>query len=140
MAQASDGLLYGTTVFGGTDDLGTVYRVDLATDTLATTYSFTLVPPSGRTPQAPLTQAGDGLLYGTTFTGGEGNAGAVYRVDPASGSVTTIHSFTTTPPHGAGPTAGLVQASGRLALRHDVFRRRSLRPAPSIDSIRPVAK
>jgi uncharacterized repeat protein (TIGR03803 family) len=39
---------------------------------------------------APLTPAGNGLFYGTTFSGGDNNAGSIFEFDPSgSGSITT---------------------------------------------------
>ena len=61
-----------------------------------TVHSFTTTPPSGSFPYGRLTQGSDGFLYGTTAEGGAENLGAIYRLDPATGAVTSIHSFITT--------------------------------------------
>jgi uncharacterized repeat protein (TIGR03803 family) len=54
-----------------------------------------------------------GNLYGTTYQGGTGKLGVVYRVSP-SGHETVLHTFTGTP-DGANPYAGLIaDSSGNL--------------------------
>src|SRR6185369_11976747 len=63
---------------------------------------------NGTTPVAGLVQAQDGLLYGTTESGGANNTGMVYQVT-LDGTVTLIHSFTGGN-GGASPDAELVVA------------------------------
>ena len=111
LTPASDGFLYGTTVLGGEANAGTIFRIEPATGAVITVHSFATTPPSGSFPYGRLTQGSDGFLYGTTAEGGVENLGAVYRLDPATGVVTSIHSFTTTAPSSWGPRAGLTQAS-----------------------------
>jgi uncharacterized repeat protein (TIGR03803 family) len=57
---------------------------------------------------APLVQATNGNLYGTTASGGANGDGAVFQFT-TSGTPTTLHSFDST--DGADPEAGLIQAS-----------------------------
>lgn len=72
LVQAGDGKFYGTTSAGGTNGLGTAFRLTPGqnTETLA---NFSA--PDGN-PHAPLTIATDGLPYGTT----SGSDGAIYRL------------------------------------------------------------
>src|SRR3979490_2519903 len=58
-------------------------------------------------PQAALLRATDGNYYGTSSSGGEANAGTVFRLTPA-GSLTQLSSFSGGA-DGGYPTAGLVQ-------------------------------
>jgi uncharacterized repeat protein (TIGR03803 family) len=46
----------------------------------------------GRNPQSGLLQASDGNFYGTTWAGGAGDAGTVFRITPA-GVETVLYSF-----------------------------------------------
>src|ERR1700694_4001886 len=55
-----------------------------------------------------LIQGSDGNFYGTTGQGGPIGAGTVFKMD-ASGTVTTLHSFTGS--DGVRPLAALVQGS-----------------------------
>ena len=106
--QASDGNLYGTTYNGGPDDLGTVFKIT-PSGTLTTLYSFRGYPSDGGTPWGGLIQASDGNLYGTTFRGGVYGYGNVFKITTA-GTMTSLYSFSDGS-DGAGPTAGVIQAS-----------------------------
>ena len=57
-----------------------------------------------------MTEAGDGFLYGTTQSGGAGDSGTIYRLDPATEVVTEVHSFTGIAPDGRRPIAGLTRS------------------------------
>ena len=93
LLQTTDGYLYGTTVEGGANNLGTVFRVDVATNSLVTIHTFD--GSDGARPHAGLIQATDGNLYGTTSGEvdpyGNTRGGTVYKLD-ASGVLTTVNS------------------------------------------------
>src|ERR1051325_7622008 len=55
---------------------------------------------------APLTQAPDGTLYGTSSSGGLGANGTVYKLNPDGTRFATLYSFTNGN-DGAGPVAGV---------------------------------
>jgi len=76
LLQASDGKLYGTTVAGGTQDSGTLFSYDIATNAITTLVSFT--GPIGTCPYGNLIQATDGQLYGMTNIGGTYNNGTIF--------------------------------------------------------------
>jgi len=82
------GNLYGTTVFGGTSNKGTIFKLD-SSGVLTVLYSF-----SGFDGSEPgeLVMDAVGNLYGNTFNGGDHNFGVVFKMDP-SGNVTVLHSF-----------------------------------------------
>jgi uncharacterized repeat protein (TIGR03803 family) len=109
---ASDGNLYGTTTYGGAENLGTVFRVTPAGG-FSTVYSFDGLV--GSYPLVNLMQGSDGNLYGTTANGGEFNSGAIFKLT-LSGAATNLHSFTAPDTNevnadGFGPHGALVQAS-----------------------------
>jgi uncharacterized repeat protein (TIGR03803 family) len=120
LVQATDGNFYGTTLGGGANGEGTVFKISPATPyTLTTLYSFCSQGGSdctdGADPTATLVQATDGNFYGTTGLGGGDNSfscdegrgcGTVFRITP-SGTLTTLHSFDYA--DGYGPTGALVQ-------------------------------
>ena len=64
-------------------------------------------PPRGL--YGDLVQGTDGDFYSTTFQGGTGNVGTVFKVS-AAGAITKLHSFTGVS-DGSSPNASLVQAS-----------------------------
>jgi uncharacterized repeat protein (TIGR03803 family) len=82
LVQATDGILYGTTSAGGNDTCmngfgcGTIFKVS-AGGTLNTLHIF--AGTDGETPEAGLTQATDGNLYGSTTYGG-GGSGSIFRL------------------------------------------------------------
>jgi uncharacterized repeat protein (TIGR03803 family) len=101
------GNLYGTTMFGGANQGGTVFR--LATDGTETViHSFCSVRHcrDGQWPQAGLIMDGAGNLYGTTLVGGIKNEGTVFTIS-ANGEETVLYSFRLTG-NAAGPTTNLV--------------------------------
>jgi uncharacterized repeat protein (TIGR03803 family) len=112
LVKAINGKLYGTTVEGGTDDGGTVFK--FGSGTLTTLYSFCSQPncTDGAYPNG-LIQASDGNFYGTTREGGaKDSEGTVFKISPA-GTLTTLYSFCPqwpNCPHGDEPN-GLIQAS-----------------------------
>src|ERR1039457_1003185 len=115
LVQATNGGLYGTTYYGGTNSAGTIFKITPG-GTLTTLYSF--CPQTNCTdgfgPQAGLVQAANGDLYGTNG-GGANSSGAGFKITP-SGTLTTLYSFCSQGVYpyctdGLNPDAGLVQAA-----------------------------
>ena len=103
------GKLYGTTVYGGANDDGTVFSITPSgTETML--YSFK-GSGDGERPYAGLINV-KGTLYGTTHLGGANGDGMVFSITP-SGTETVIYSF-----KGSGdgeyPYAGLINVEGTL--------------------------
>jgi uncharacterized repeat protein (TIGR03803 family) len=109
LVQGSDGSLYGTTLVGGTDNQGTVFKM---TPTGAETvlHSFAGNTVDGGYPSAALLQGSDGNFYGTASNSGPGGGGIVFMVTPA-GAESVLHSFTSFNRDSSYPTAALIQAS-----------------------------
>jgi uncharacterized repeat protein (TIGR03803 family) len=89
LVEASDGSLYGTTLRGGTNDKGTVFRITTA-GTASVIHSF--AGSDGENPEGTLIIGADGALYGTTLQGGSGNRGVVYKIT-TTGTFTALYSF-----------------------------------------------
>ena len=81
LIQGSDGNLYGTTSAGGAQGAGTVFRIT-PSGTKTVLYSFAGGNSDGASPASALVLATDGNFYGTTYGGGAGNAGTVFKVTP----------------------------------------------------------
>ncbi len=96
LIQGADGNLYGTTLRGGENGGGTIFKLDPASS-FTTIHSFAGI--DGRGPSS-LFQGTDGNLYGTT--GGGQNPGTIFRLD-REGKLEILHS--------AGPDGCLIQGS-----------------------------
>lgn len=114
LVQATNGDLYGTTLFGGASNAcvggcGVVFKIT-PSGALTTLHSFDSTDGAG--PEAPLLQATDGNFYGTTSEGGASASGTVFKIT-AAGTLTTLYSFCsqTNCTDGANPIAGLIQAT-----------------------------
>jgi uncharacterized repeat protein (TIGR03803 family) len=106
------GNIYGTTRIGGASDLGTVFKLD-PDGNLSLLHSFQ-GGTDGAQPRGSLIRDAAGNLYGTTFFGGFGGRGTVFKID-ALGNESVIHAFQGVPFDGAYPAADLVQdAAGNL--------------------------
>jgi uncharacterized repeat protein (TIGR03803 family) len=112
LIQATNGDFYGTTVGGGANSAGTVFKIT-PSGKLTVLYSF--CPPSscsGSEPWASLIQSPNGDFYGTTFTGGATDYGTVFKITP-NGTLTTLYSFCSQNDCADGlyPVAEVVQGS-----------------------------
>src|SRR2546422_11568755 len=64
--EGRDGILYGTTVLGGSrDDSGTVFKLDKNGSAYAVLHIFTTTAADGAHPEGAVIEAKDGRLYGT---------------------------------------------------------------------------
>ncbi len=118
LIQASDGNLYGTTLYGGANRQGTVFKLELS-GALTVLHSFCAQPaqcPDGSVPSGSVMQASDGNLYGMTQGGGSNNCpggcGTVFQITP-SGAFSTIYTFCAAIACGDGskPVGALVQGT-----------------------------
>ena len=80
LIQATDGLLYGTTYYGGTAGGGSVFSLALDGSGFTVQHSFAGGNNDGANPISRVIQARDGTLYGTTAYGGASRVGTVYRL------------------------------------------------------------
>jgi uncharacterized repeat protein (TIGR03803 family) len=114
LVQGMDGSLYGTTLAGGANANGTVFKVT-ATGVLTTLYNFCTIKSciDGAEPYAGLVLSTDGNFYGTTSNGGPIYAGGNYNGTvfqiTVGGTLTTLHDFAFN--DGAHPWGVLVQAT-----------------------------
>ena len=123
LVQGTDGNLYGTTDFGGANNVcrlgcGTVFRIG-PSGTLIRLHSFCSRSncADGYQPNAGLVQATDGNFYGMTQFAGTNTAcnfgcGTIFKITP-TGTLTTLYTFCSRSAcsDGASPVAGLIQAT-----------------------------
>lgn len=100
---APDGSIYGTTLNGGADTgdgFGTVFTID-ASGTFSTLHDFGIDDGAagGAHPRSNLLRTSDGILYGTTTSGGQYDGGTVFRLTP--GGELDVVDFGDT--NGSGP-------------------------------------
>jgi uncharacterized repeat protein (TIGR03803 family) len=117
LVQSIDGKLWGTTIMGGTQNCGTIFSLDPATNSLTTVVEFTGTTGNakGSSPQE-LTFDGDGNLWGGTTSGGANGDGTVFNFDPVQNIFSTIVEFT-----GNGGSFPGAHPSGALAVTPDGF-------------------
>ena len=118
LVQGLDSNFYGTTISGGANGYGTVFKVTTS-GTVTILYSFCSQSKcaDGALPEAGLVLGTDGNFYGTTDQGGTSTActfydlgcGTVFKVTRA-GVLTTLHSFDLDE-DGAYPESQLIQGT-----------------------------
>jgi uncharacterized repeat protein (TIGR03803 family) len=104
------GLMYGTTQMGGASNLGTVFSIT-KTGTYTLVYSFKGGATDGQSPNAGVLFDSAGNIYGTTYGGGQSNAGVVYEIS-AGGVESVLHSFGRNSADGSNPYSSLIKAKG----------------------------
>jgi uncharacterized repeat protein (TIGR03803 family) len=107
LTRDSTGNFYGTTPFGGAAGFGVVYKLNtLGRESIL--YTFTGAADGGN-PYGGVILDSAGNLYGTTYLGGSGGYGVVFKLDP-SGNETILYSFLGGT-DGGSPYAGVVSDS-----------------------------
>jgi uncharacterized repeat protein (TIGR03803 family) len=86
------GTLFGTTIGGGSYNLGAVFSLDPIKGTEAIVHSFGSQNEDGGYPYAGLIDV-NGKLYGTTSVGGRSAHGTVFSIDLKTGSEKVAYSF-----------------------------------------------
>ena len=91
-----NGFLWGVTPYGGnTSDYGTVFKVEMATNTATSVLEFSNngTTNKGQYPQGPLVSDGAGNLWGVANTGATSNKGSVFKIASSTGVLTTVLQF-----------------------------------------------
>ena len=91
LLEASDGNFYGMTYMGGTNNVGTAFKITPA-GVESILHSFGSVG-DGALPSGSLIQAKDGNFYGTTTVGGTYNRSAVIKITPDGITESVLYSF-----------------------------------------------
>jgi uncharacterized repeat protein (TIGR03803 family) len=122
----SNGILYGTTLAGGTGGKGVVFSIGTNGLNFNVLHSFSATDPvketnwDGASPCAVLALAG-GYLYGTASAGGPGADGTVYSLSTNGPQFQTIHSFTAMDPVTSTNADGALPVAGVLPIGNSLF-------------------
>ena len=113
----SGGVLYGTTVGGGTGNEGTVYKINPDGSGKTTLHNFGPLyqgtNDDGVLPQAALSLSGS-TLYGTTSHGGVSGAGTIFKVNTDGTGFTTLYDF-------SAATGDVFDAGGLITSSNKLF-------------------
>jgi uncharacterized repeat protein (TIGR03803 family) len=97
LIQATNGLLYGMTYFGGNaNQNGVFFSFNTVTGQDSVIMDFAGLgnaPRAGALPNADVMQASNGTIYGMTFAGGQYNQGVIFSYRPGDVTDSTLHSF-----------------------------------------------
>jgi uncharacterized repeat protein (TIGR03803 family) len=111
LLQASNGLLYGLALNGGSFSNGVLFSYNSINgdDTILVNFNNTA---TGEFPYGSLIQASNGLLYGMTSQGGTFGYGTLFSYNITTSTFNVLINFDGT--HGATPYGSLIQASDSL--------------------------
>lgn len=103
LTQGANGNLYGTTLFGGTNNYGTIFMVSPTGTGYTVVWNFD-GPITGEFPSGGLTLSSfDGNFYGTTTNGGTSGYGTLFQFNPITLAAKPLHQFTSTEFRPAAP-------------------------------------
>jgi uncharacterized repeat protein (TIGR03803 family) len=110
LAQGRDGNLYGTSLSGGANGRGNVFKAALD-GTITVLHDFNVTDGSG--PQGGISLGTDGNFYGTTAGGGTHSAGTIFKITPG-GTHTVLYNFTNGTEGGFPHNAPVTGNDGKL--------------------------
>jgi uncharacterized repeat protein (TIGR03803 family) len=116
LMQGRDGAFYGTTDSGGTNGLGTVFKLNGNGAGYSVLYSFGASTNDGQSPNA-VVQGRDGALYGTTRSGGLAGtfgAGTLFKLNTNGAGYRVLHYFGAGTSDGRGPNTVVQGSDGAL--------------------------
>lgn len=108
--RATDGMLYGTTQYGGAHSQGSIFRLNPASDDFTVLYDLNSTTGDGRYPFGNLLESSPGVFLGTCSEGGANGSGTLFKI-LADGTFTRLKSLQPTQ-NGAFPKAGLGKSDG----------------------------
>src|SRR5205085_936033 len=109
-----DGALYGTTQSGGSNGLGTVFKLNKDGSGYMVLHGFPSNDADGWYPVGALVQEDDGALYGTTERGGTEDAGTLFKLNTDGSGYSIIYDFGSTADDGLHPQGLATGSDGAL--------------------------
>ncbi len=92
LVQASNGLLYGVSEYGGASQNGSIFQYDLNSGTVSLLASFNNFV-NGRNPWGALLEVENGVLYGMACYGGQFGLGTIYKYEIQTNQLIVDHTF-----------------------------------------------
>jgi uncharacterized repeat protein (TIGR03803 family) len=109
--EGSDGTLYGETWIGGSNTVGTVFKMNKDGSGYRILHSFPDTSVDGFYPSDRLLQGNNQALFGTTWSGGINNGGTVFKLNTDGSSYSVLYNFGSTGVDGSYPHAAVIQGS-----------------------------
>jgi uncharacterized repeat protein (TIGR03803 family) len=100
---ASNGLLYGMTSAGGTQNMGVIFSFNISGNTYSKLFDFN--SSDGAYPHGSLSGNGN-ILCGSTYAGGSMGYGVMFNFDITINAYTKVHDFNAW--DGSNPTGGFI--------------------------------
>ena len=110
LIQGNDGLLYGTTASGGSNNAGIVFQINTNGGSYAVLYALGN-NDGAYYPSGGLHMDTNGVLFGTTTSGGSIGYGTVFRLNSDGTGFQILHGFLGTQTDGAYPTGTLTEST-----------------------------
>ncbi len=115
LKQGTDGALYGTTLYGGGADYGTVFKLNTDGTGFTVLKDFDYSTSGGYLYWGELIQGTDGALYGAASQGGSGGGGTVFKLNTNGTGFTVLKNFDDYSTTGLNLYSGVMQgADGAL--------------------------
>jgi uncharacterized repeat protein (TIGR03803 family) len=109
--ETREGVLYGTTSYGGPDDYGMLYKINRDGTGYAILRYFIATNSEGYLPVAPPVEGPGDLLYGTTYFDDFDDGGIVYCVRKDGSGFAWLYRFKWDLPEGTDPNARMIRGS-----------------------------
>ncbi len=109
----SGGVFYGMTYSGGSNSVGTVFKVDPDGSDFVLLHSFAYGMADGRYPIGSLVAA-SGVLYGMAKEGGAGLSGVIFALNTDGSNYSLLRSFSGGTTDGKMPQGSLILSAGEL--------------------------
>ena len=104
-----NGVIYGTTCYGGTYDQGSLFGINTNGSGYATLHTFNPGLGEGGAPLGGLIDVGGGVLFGTTSAGGANGGGTIFKIKTDGTGFGVVHNFTGYSYLYMGPQGGLIK-------------------------------
>ena len=112
----SGSTLFGMTLNGGTNNLGTIFKIGTNGGDFTLLHEFTGSPNDGASPEGSLIISGS-TIYGMTANGGANNSsisGTIFKIENDGNGFTVLHEFIGGADDGSDPWGSLILSGSNL--------------------------